>query len=127
MSNRPHVLVIDDEPFFRTSLSAALRSEFFVSLAQDGQDGYTKAVQNRPELAIVDLIMPRFDGLTTIRMFRRDLRLADIPIVVLTSDASRAAVTACAKAGVKAYVLKSTLKYPELMKTIRNLLAQCAT
>ncbi len=123
MGKQPHILIIDDEPFFRQSLSAALRSEFFVSLAEDGKDAYNKAVQNRPQVAILDLAMPQYDGLATIRLFRRDLRLADIPIVVLTGDARRASVMACAKAGVKAYVLKSTLKYPELANTIRNLLA----
>ena len=123
MSDRPHVMVIDDEAFFRNSLSAALRSDFFVSLAEDGQDAYTKAVQNKPQLAIVDMVMPKFDGLTTIRMFRRDLRLADIPFVVLTSDATRETVVACAKARVKAYVLKSSLKYSEFVNTIRELLA----
>ena len=55
--NRARVLVIDDDPLFRSLITSILRRDFLVSVAADGSEGYYKAIEHPPQLAIIDVQM----------------------------------------------------------------------
>jgi CheY-like chemotaxis protein len=79
-----HVLIIDDSERIRTSVRAMLESAGFdVSVANDGEDGLNQFRQERFDLVISDIVMPRKDGLQTIREIRK--MSSDIPIVAMSA------------------------------------------
>ena len=79
------VLFIEDEPGFQELLKAALEeANFEVILASDGKQGIIKAVNQKPDLIISDLIMPGMDGTTFLRHIRQIDNLSQIPIAILT-------------------------------------------
>jgi signal transduction histidine kinase/DNA-binding response OmpR family regulator len=82
------VLTIDDDPVALELVAAVLGPEGYrVVRAQDGEEGVSVALRERPSLVILDLLMPGIDGFEVVEQLRADPRTADIPIVVLTSKA----------------------------------------
>ena len=84
--NHPLALIIDDDEDMVSSVSTVLQdARWTVASAPNGEQGFKRAREKRPSLIILDLLMPRQDGLTTFEQLRRDPDLKDIPIIVLTS------------------------------------------
>ena len=81
----PRVLVVDDEPQEQQAVRALLEEAgYVVETVGDGEAGLARLSADRPDLLVVDLIMPGIDGPTLIRAARRDLALGDLPIILLT-------------------------------------------
>ena len=82
----PRILVADDEPNLREALRILLeRNGFDVLLAEDGQEAVEIAQRERPDLVILDVMMPRMDGFEACRRLRAHYRTRHIPIVILTA------------------------------------------
>jgi DNA-binding response OmpR family regulator len=80
------LLVIDDDPDLVSRVTAVMESAGWeVHSAPNGVEGLEKARQLLPELIILDVLMPRKDGLTTYEELRADSGLSSIPIIMLTS------------------------------------------
>ena len=86
MSEKPRVLVIDDDADLVSSVRMVMEGAGWqVSSAQNGAAGIERAREQAPELIILDVLMPRQDGLTTYEQLREEAALSSIPIIVLTS------------------------------------------
>jgi two-component system, OmpR family, response regulator len=78
------ILVIEDESRIRSFLARALEAEgFAVEAADNGQDGLDRALRGIHDLVILDLLLPRLDGLTVLRELRR--RAPDLPVVIVSA------------------------------------------
>ncbi len=82
---RKKILIVDDEAENRTGLQDLLEDEFDIQQARDGVEALALAAQNKPDLVLLDIIMPRMDGLQTCLRMRKDEQLRTVPIVFLTS------------------------------------------
>ena len=77
------LLVVDDNPELRTLLKSYLKQEgYTVAAASNGQEALFVARQEKPDLVILDLMMPEMDGYEFMRVFSRE---ADTPVIVLTA------------------------------------------
>jgi two-component system, sensor histidine kinase len=84
--SRGSVLIVDDDPIVRSLVRATLESDGFgVIEANDGVEGWERYEQYRPDLLLVDVVMPRMDGYELCRELRRRSHSAYVPIVVVTS------------------------------------------
>ena len=120
---RARILVMDDDPLFRSLLAATLRKDYLVSVAADGTEGYSKAVEHLPDLAVIDLQMPVCDGLSVLKAFRAHAGLRQVPIIILTGDNSKESVLAAIQLGVSEYVIKSSFSKPDFVAKVARLLA----
>jgi DNA-binding response OmpR family regulator len=83
------ILVVDDEESIRSLIRRKLQAEGYeVLTAQDGEEALHMALEWLPDLAILDVIMPRIDGLELCRRMREDSQLTSLPVVFLTSRES---------------------------------------
>src|SRR6476620_11520051 len=89
---RPRALVIDDDPLFRSLLVSMLKHDYIVTAAAEGSEGFDKALECPPRIAVIDIKMPVWDGIRTIKVFREHETLKHVGLVVLTSDASQETV-----------------------------------
>ncbi|QDT65015.1 Sensor histidine kinase TmoS [Calycomorphotria hydatis] len=122
VENTPKVLVIEDDPAFRSLLQVALRKEYRVFVAKEGSEGYYKALDTEPDLVVVDSKMPGWNGLETVKMFRSNPHLQHIPIVMLTGDLSRKTIVEAVRLGVKDYVVKTQFSQTAFKAKLHNLL-----
>jgi len=94
MSAHPTILVIDDDPDFVRATGTVLRSvPYHVVSAGNGAEGLKRALEEKPDLILLDVIMPMKDGFSTCEALKADPRLADIPVIMLTSFAQKVAET----------------------------------
>lgn len=116
------ILIIEDEVDFANALRETLEAERYeVLLAADGRDGLAKARRDRPDLILLDLMLPEVDGFTICRLLKFDERYQRIPILMLTARAQESDRALGAQVGADRYLLKS--ERPEtLLKHIRDLL-----
>jgi chemosensory pili system protein ChpA (sensor histidine kinase/response regulator) len=82
------ILVIDDDPNIREALGIHLRNAGYnVQTAKDGIEGGHAILKARPDLVITDAQMPHMDGFELVQALRSDASVADIPVIMLTSEA----------------------------------------
>jgi len=82
----PKVLLVDDDPTTRNIISHFLRrEEFIVEKAADGNDGLAKARNGRPDLLIIDAVVPGLSGFELLTFLRKDAATAAIPVLMLSA------------------------------------------
>jgi len=107
----PLVLVVDDSLTVRRVTQRLLEREGYrVTVAKDGIDGLEKLGHERPAVLLSDIEMPRMDGFDLVRNLRNDPRLADLPVVMITSRIAQKHRDVAAGLGVQHYLGKP---YPE--------------
>ena len=107
MSERPLILAADDDPDILSLIRLALeRAGCEVVTAADGQAAIELADTRTPTLAVLDLSMPRADGLEVCAHLRADPRTAQIPIVILSAAVQASDIDASHRAGANAHIKK---------------------
>ena len=103
----PLVLVVDDSLTVRRVTQRLLAREGYrVALAKDGLDAIEKLAEERPAILLSDIEMPRMDGFDLVRNVRADPRLADLPVVMITSRIAQKHRDYAAELGVDHYLGK---------------------
>ena len=101
------ILVVDDDQVIQQLLKVNLELEgYAVEVAEDGQEALDQFDEFRPNLILLDIMMPRLDGWEVCRRLKDDVATADVPIVLLSARAQEADVQRGTELGVAAYVTK---------------------
>jgi len=101
------ILVVDDEPSIVSLLKARLEaSQYEVITAKDGQEALEKTGQEKPDLIILDIMLPKIDGYMVASMLKSDENTRDIPIVMLTARNLAQDIKAGMESGAVSYVQK---------------------
>jgi len=115
------VLIVDDDPLVRTLLSEIVNRESDIAIvgcATDGLDAVAKAVETRPDVILMDLAMPRLDGLAAMaRLAELDLPCS---VLIFTQDADEELVMQAIRRGAKGYMPKDA-PVDRIPKAIRAL------
>jgi DNA-binding response OmpR family regulator len=107
LADRERLLVVDDSAAIRHLVSDCLKRQGFqVTTAVDGEDGFQKALESRPELVLTDYDMPRMSGFELVLALRRHDSTRDVPIVMLTARDSRRDAAQMRAAGLTSYLVK---------------------
>jgi len=118
----PYILLVDDEAEMLGTLTRVLgREGYEIARAMSGKEAWQKVVFRRPDLMILDIVMPGMDGLTLCQQLRGDNRFIDLPILFLTARNGTDDVVAGLDAGGDDYVMKP-FEIPELTARVRALL-----
>ncbi len=117
-----YILAVDDELDLLGTLSRALSREGYeISQATTSTEAWQKIVYRRPDLVILDIMMPGTDGLTLCRQLRADNRFIDLPVLFLTARNDTEDVVAGLDAGGDDYVMKP-FELAELTARVRALI-----
>jgi len=101
------ILVVDDEGIVVRMLKALLETNWHeVIIARDGREGLDKAKSEKPDLIILDIIMPEINGLKVCSILKNDFRYSKIPIIILSSKDQEDDFKAGKEAGADAYIAK---------------------
>ncbi len=102
------VLIVDDEPHVRVYLKNLLQRGGFPPPMQatDGEEAVSMATEHRPRLILLDINMPRMDGLTALRHLRA--QVPESSVIMLTAQATESTVRECLQAGAAGFIRKDT-------------------
>jgi len=88
------ILLVDDDPDFCEATKIILESKSYeVSIAYDGIEGWEKVKADRPDLIVLDVMMPKKDGYEMCKELKADQEYADIPVLLLTAVAENVPTT----------------------------------
>ncbi len=123
MPGSKKILLVDDESDFRKAVRFRLEDAGYdVIEAMDGAEGLEMAKELRPDLIILDLMLPRIAGYNVARLLKGDELCESIPIVMLTARAQTMDINIGLAVGADAYITKP-FKPRELLDTIDGLLS----
>jgi signal transduction histidine kinase/CheY-like chemotaxis protein len=122
------VLVVDDDAAVRDILRRTFtKAGWEVSEAENGREGLRVIEENIPELVLLDLMMPEVDGFQFLEEMRRNERLKNVPVIVLTSKILTAEDRLRLNGSVEKVLQKGTLNLQEMEQELRALVQSCMT
>ncbi len=117
------ILAVDDDPVIQKFVREVLtRNGYEVETAVDGVEAMAKLRQNRPDLIILDIMMPNMNGYDVCRAIKVDIYLKDIPIILLTSLDQEIQSRFLSSLGIE--YLNKSCKTEELLAKIKHFLGQ---
>jgi DNA-binding response OmpR family regulator len=107
LETKATILVADDDPDIQSLVVLRLeRSGYRVIRASDGEEALELALAEHPDLAVLDIMMPKLDGCEVTRSLRSNPETADMPVILLTARVQDGDVTRGLEAGATDYVKK---------------------
>ncbi len=120
-----NILVVEDEISVLNALADKLeREDFKVFKAKNGEEGLKSALENRPDMILLDLMMPKMDGIEMMRRLREEnVYGRKVPIIILTNLSADDKITwAVAKDEPAYYLIKSDWKIEDVVDKVRDTL-----
>ena len=117
------ILLVDDEPDFVETVEFFLRgSGYEVFVAKNGKEALEQAEREKPDVVLMDVMMPEMDGLEACRHLKTDPSLKSVPIIMLTAKGQVQDVKDALAAGAHSYVVKP-FNLPDLVERIEMMLS----
>jgi DNA-binding response OmpR family regulator len=120
-TDKPLVLIADDNADVRTYIASCLGTDYNIILAKDGQECETLAFEQTPDIIVSDVMMPFKDGFEVCKTLKSDERTSHIPIIMLTAKADIKSKLQGLEQGADVYLMKPFHK-EELLLRIKKLL-----
>ena len=116
-------LIVEDDKFLRELITQKLIKEGYeTSEAIDGEEGIKKIKEEKPDLVLLDLILPGIDGFEVLSKMKEDLALAQIPVIILSNLGQKEDVERGLKLGAVDYLIKAHFTPGEIIEKIKNAL-----
>lgn len=116
------ILIADDEAIFRKALEQVLLRDFDVITAIDGDECLKLLKKNKPDLIILDILMPGKNGMEVLKILKEDKKTKNIPVLLLTNIEKTEAVSEGISLGARGYLLKTSYNSEEILEKVKSLL-----
>jgi len=117
------ILIIEDDKFLRELIAQKLSKEDYeFSEAIDGEEGMSKVKEEKPDLILLDLILPGIDGFEVLSQIKKDPALSPIPVIILSNLGQKEDVEKGTKLGAVDYLIKAHFTPGEIIEKIKNVL-----
>jgi len=121
------ILLVEDDRFLRKAAETSLkRHGYHVVTAADGEEALRLVHTEKPELILLDLIIPKVQGFEVLRTLKADARTASIPVIVLSNLSQEHDRDATLAAGAMAHLVKANISLENLVATVDRALAETA-
>ncbi|OGY45335.1 MAG: hypothetical protein A2729_00665 [Candidatus Buchananbacteria bacterium RIFCSPHIGHO2_01_FULL_39_14] len=114
------ILIIEDEVALIRNLEFALKDDYEVLTATTGQAGLAKAKKEKPNLILLDILLPDTDGFTILRELKTNKQTDDVSVIVLTNLSDSITVSKIMAAGGTAYLIKADWSIGDIVKKIEE-------
>jgi CheY-like chemotaxis protein/CHASE3 domain sensor protein len=105
-SGTPAILIVEDNPDNMTTIKAVLQNRYRILEATDGEEGLRMAAETRPDLILLDMALPKMDGLTVVRHLKENRELSPIPVIAMTARVMKGDRDEILEAGCDDYIAK---------------------
>lgn len=117
------VLLVEDDPFMAALLSGGLVKEGFeVVLADNGEDAVTKFKGTKPDVLLIDILLPKKNGLEALADIRLLPEGEKIPALIISNIEEAKYISEAEKLGVKAYLIKANTQIPDIVAKVKEAL-----
>lgn len=121
MPNKKAILLVEDDEFLAELYATKLNLEGFkVALASDGDRGLKALKESKPDLVLLDIILPKMDGFELLKKMKADKNLKDVPVILLTNLSQKDEVKKGLELGANDYLIKAHFMPSEVVKKIKQ-------
>lgn len=122
MDAKKKILIIEDEAPLSKILNEALTERGFeVDVAFHGEEGWHKTRENRPDLILLDIVMPRLDGFVFLKRIRANKKLATTPVIILSNLGQESDITEARELGALDYLVKSNHTIEAIVQRVEQI------
>ena len=115
------ILIIEDEEIMYTALERKLKSTGYeVSVAKDGVEGLEKMRKEKPDLILLDIIMPRKGGFEVMEEMQKEEDLKNIPIIVISNSGQPVELDKAKELGAQDWLIKTEFDPQEVIEKVRK-------
>jgi DNA-binding response OmpR family regulator len=119
------ILVVEDDRFLRELIVKKLSQEGFeVDFAVDGEDGLTKIKEGKPDIVLLDLILPTIDGFEVLRKLKEEDIVPSLPVIILSNLGQREDIEKGLSLGAADYLVKAHFTPDEIVQKIKSILTK---
>lgn len=125
MTSGQNILIIEDEQSLLKALVKRLSDAGYnVTTAADGQAGLEKALAEKPDLLLIDIVLPKMDGITMLGKIRQDPWGKQAKAIILSNLSDETKVAAALEQGVRDYLIKTNWKLEDVVKKVEEKLGE---
>ncbi len=115
-----NILIVEDDKFLRELITRKVTNEGFnVSEAIDGEEGIKKIKEEKPDMVLLDLILPGIDGFEVLSRMKEDSTLSSIPVIILSNLGQKEDIDKGMKLGAIDYLIKAHFTPGEIIEKIK--------
>lgn len=119
------ILLAEDDKLISNALSESLKTQAFETVqAYDGEEAVAKAKETKPDLILLDIMMPKMDGISVLWELKADPATEKIPVVVLTNIGDVDTISKIIEAGAVDYLLKSDQSVDDIIQKVKDVLGR---
>ncbi len=117
------VLIIEDDSYISDMYKIKFDSENFeTTVAEDGIKGIKEIERQKPDIVLLDIVMPKVDGFSVLKMIKKNENSKDIPVVMLTNLGQKENVERGFELGATSYIIKAHFTPSEVVKKVKEIL-----
>jgi len=118
------ILIIEDDPFLNEMYAAKFsQSGFQVEMATDGKKGLEKIETSKPDLILLDIVLPKMDGFEILKKVKEDSQLKKIPVILLTNLGQKNEVEKGLALGADEYIIKAHFTPTAVVTKVKEVLS----
>lgn len=118
------ILIIEDDPFLSEMYAIKLSQDNFqVEIAVDGKEGLKKIQSYKPDLILLDIVLPKMDGFEILKKLKQDPKLKKIPVILLTNLGQKNEVEKGLALGADEYIIKAHFTPTAVVAKVKEILA----
>lgn len=123
LKNKTSVLIVEDDTFLSNIYKTKFDMEGFeVITAEDGEAGLAMAKSKKPDMILLDILLPKMDGFMVLKELKADKEVKDIPVILLTNLGQKDDVNKGLEMGAVDYLIKAHFKPSETVEKVRKVL-----
>jgi CheY-like chemotaxis protein len=119
---RKTILTVDDDPVVLEAINEVFKDEYNILMAHDGHEAIEMANQHDVDMILLDIMMPGFDGFSTLMLLKENPNTNNIPVVMVTAVGKKEKIISAFRDGAASYILKP-FKADALRSKIESVLA----
>lgn len=120
---KTHVLLIEDDTFLVDIYRTKFEMEGFkVSVAENGEQGLEDVKKKKPDIILLDILLPKLDGFAVLEKIKKDKEISKIPVILLTNLGQRDDVEKGLQLGASDYLIKAHFKPSETVDKVKEVM-----
>jgi len=115
------ILIMEDERILRELLEKKLQEKNYeVITASDGEEGFMKLKNEKPDLILLDIIMPKMSGFEVLEKTQKDAQMSKIPVIIVSNSGQPVEISRAIELGVKDYLIKTEFDPQEVIQKVQK-------
>ncbi|MCX6713798.1 MAG: response regulator [Candidatus Vogelbacteria bacterium] len=120
MENKKKILIVEDDVAIVSALSIKLsENDFSILTARNGEEGLAVALRDQPDLILLDIVMPKMDGINMLEKLREDEWGKKVEVIILTNQSGNEEIAKVLDNNATEYLIKTNIKIEEVVKKIK--------